>query len=111
MRSRSITKYLTDDLRRPEYQGNPNRLAGHCYVACEVVFHLNPGKYHSYFIRHEGLPHWFLRDAKTGRIVDPTASQFKTRVSYISGVRKGFLTSEPSKRARVVLERIANERR
>lgn len=35
---------LTDDLRKPEYRGNPNPMAGHCYVASEALYHLLGGK-------------------------------------------------------------------
>lgn len=99
-------KFFSDDLRKKKYRGNSNVLAGHCYVACEVFFHLNPGKYHSFFIRHEGEPHWFLKNKINGRIFDPTVSQFKTKPQYKSGIRKGFLTKVPSKRAQIVLDKI-----
>lgn len=103
-----LALYLTDDLRKPEYRGNPNSLAGHCYVACEVLFHLYKNSQtplFPHFIRHEGLPHWFLK-TKSGSIVDPTVSQFKKRPMHSNGVRKGFLTKKPSKRAQKVLDKI-----
>lgn len=97
---------LTDELRSKKYQGHPNPLAGHCYVACEVLFHLNPGKYKACFIKWEGEPHWFLIECDTGRVCDPTASQFKTVPDYSLGVGKGFLTKLPSKRSLTVLARM-----
>ena len=100
-----LLEALTDDLRRPEYRGNPNPWAGHCYVACEVLHWWLP-TLKPQFVRHEGQPHWFLREEGTGKVVDPTASQFSTPVPYEQGVGKGFLTREPSRRARIVIERM-----
>ena len=107
----NVTKYLTDDLRKPKYKGNKNPLAGHCYIACEVLFHLYPGKYKACFIKHEGEPHWFLLDRKTKRVQDPTAGQFTTPVPYENGRGIGFLTKAPSKRAKVVLKYIRDSSR
>lgn len=61
----------------------------------------------------EGLPekddtHWFLKH-EDGRIADPTASQFgDIPIPYENGRGGGFLTAEPSRRARVVMERMKN---
>ena len=82
--------------------------AGHCYVASEALYHLLGGKQAGFtpmFVRHENQPHWFLRGPQ-GKIIDPTAAQFRTRVPYERAVAKGFLTREPSRRARIVLERV-----
>lgn len=98
--------FFTDALRKPKYQGNPNPYVGHCYVACEVLFHLNPGRYASYYILHENEPHWFLKDRLSGEIFDPTYKQFKTPVPYDKGIGKGFLTKRQSKRTRLVIESI-----
>ena len=76
----NIAAALTPDLLKPEFRGKPHPLAGHCYVASEVIFHLNGGRaagWTSHFISHEGAPHWFLRDP-AGKVRDLTASQFKT---------------------------------
>jgi hypothetical protein len=97
-----MIEFLTDELRRPRYRGSINPVAGHCYVASEVEYHLRGGK--PMFIRHEGEPHWFiLRD---DRVIDHTSSQFQTPVPYEKGIGKGFLTVLPSKRARIVMERM-----
>lgn len=98
------TQFFTDELRHKKYRGSVNPLAGHCYVACEVFFHLNPGKYKPCFIRWEGEPHWYLVERATGAVFDPTVSQFKTVPDYSRGVGKGFLTKKPSKRAQIVLD-------
>jgi hypothetical protein len=108
-----IQSCLSDDLRRPVYQGNPNYLAGHCYVASEVAWHLLGGADSSWcpmFIRHECEPHWFLgRTTAAGtEVIDITASQFTTAVPYHLAKGKGFLTKEPSRRARIVLDRIGD---
>lgn len=104
-----IQSVLTNDLRIAPWKGSLKPMEGHCYVACEALFALLGGKASGWtpcFIRHEGQPHWFLRH-KSGRVLDPTVSQFITCPNYSNGRGKGFLTKEPSKRAKEVLRRYA----
>jgi hypothetical protein len=106
---RDVRACLTDDLRQKKYQGSPNPVAGHCYVASEALFHIlknhaMPG-WKSMFVRHEGEPHWFLRHPQSQMILDPTADQFKSPIPYRVAVGKGFLTKDPSKRAKKVIFR------
>lgn len=101
-----IHRLLTDDLRKDPWKGNPNALAGHCYVASEALYHKLGGQrsgWVPHFVVHENSPHWFLKHRETGQIMDPTASQFSTPVPYNLGKGKGFLTREPSARAAKVL--------
>jgi len=103
----SMYEYLTDDLRRPPFKGSPNPVAGHCYVASEVLYHLWGGKaagWKSMHVNHEGVSHWYLMNQT--EIIDPTASQFATPVDYSKGKGKGFLTALPSKRAMYVIRRV-----
>lgn len=102
-----VQSHLTDDLRRAPYKGSENPMTGHCYVASEVLAHVLGPDWKPCFVRHEGAPHWFLRNQETGKILDATASQFKTPVPYEQGVGKGFLTKNPSARAKVVLNQLA----
>lgn len=105
----AVQNALTDDLRREPWRGNPNRLAGHCYVASEALYHLlqsKPWTVKSHFIQWEGSPHWYL--TIDGWVVDPTVGQFGVVPDYLLGVGKGFLTREPSKRAQTVIERVKN---
>jgi 8-oxo-dGTP pyrophosphatase MutT (NUDIX family)/GNAT superfamily N-acetyltransferase len=107
-----IVPHLTDDLRRAPWKGSDNCLAGHCYVASEALWHLMGGPDSGYVpqsIQHEGGPHWYLKHKVTGEIIDPTAGQFKTPVPYEKGIGKGFLTKLPSKRAQVVIDRVAGK--
>jgi len=104
----AIQGCLTDDLRRAPWRGSPNRLAGHCYVASEALYHLAGGKASGLTpqnVQHEGASHWYLKH-KDGTIVDPTAGQFSTPVPYSQGKGKGFLTKRPSKRAQIVIDRV-----
>jgi hypothetical protein len=106
-----LVEALTDDLRLPRYQGNPDPLAGHCYVVAEAIYHRGKSLGHrmeSWFIRHEGEPHWFVSEEYLG-VLDPTSPQFKRDVPYERAVRKGFLTKQPSKRARLLMERMGWE--
>ncbi len=106
-----IASVLTDDLLRPEYLKAPNRrrLTGHCYAASEAAFHILGGKaagWSACVVRHEGGVHWFIRHSG-GTILDITARQFRTPVSYTEARRIGFLTKGPSARAREIIRRLS----
>lgn len=104
-----VRSCLTDELRKSPYRGNPNGVAGHCYVASEALYHLLGGKEAGWTpqtIQHEGGPHWFLQH-QDGTILDATADQFQTPVPYEKARGCGFLTRQPSQRTRQVLERLA----
>jgi 8-oxo-dGTP pyrophosphatase MutT (NUDIX family) len=102
-----VRRHLSDDLRRAPYKGNPNPMAGHCYVASEALYHMLGGKQSPWvpqYVHHEGSPHWFLKHRGTGEVLDATSEQFKTPVPYHASVGKGFLTRDPSARARTVIQ-------
>ncbi len=103
---------LTAELLREPYRSRvaagAHPLTGHCYVACEALYSLLGGKAAGYTPmcqKHEGGPHWWLR-GPSGEVIDPTAAQFSSPVPYELGRGKGFLTREPSRRARVVMGRL-----
>jgi hypothetical protein len=103
-----VRKNLSNDLRKKEYQQNPNPMAGHCYVASEALFFLLGGKQAGLKpmrIQHEKSMHWFLLDYD-GTIIDATSDQFQTPVPYEKGIGNGFLTKQPSKRAKTLLSKI-----
>lgn len=100
---------MTDDLRKEEFRYNSNKLVGHCYVASEALFHLTGKRLKPMYIRHCGKSHWFLKD-KNGRVIDITAAQFKRPIPYDKAKGKGFLTKKPSKRTRILIKRISNEK-
>lgn len=100
-----VRAVLTPDLLHPAYRHNPK---AHCYAASEALYHLLGGKASGYTpqtVRHEGSVHRFLRHAN-GSILDPTADQFRTPPPYHAARGRGFLTREPSKRARTIIQRI-----
>ena len=104
----NVRQHLTDDLRKPEFRGHECPTAGHCYVASEAVYHSLGGKAAGLTpmqVQHEGTSHWFLKDS-AGKVIDPTADQFKTPVPYDKAKGKGFLTKGPSKRAEILMNRI-----
>lgn len=85
---------------------------GNCYVTSEALFHLLGGKpagWKPMVMRHEGDTHWFLINEKTGQRVDATAVQFRNPPSeedYSTARGCGFLTSDPSRRARSMMVRL-----
>lgn len=107
---RKIRKNLTPDLLDRKYKPQFHRMSGHCYVASEVLWHLLGGVSSGWKpmqVRHEETSHWYLQNKETGEILDVTADQFVYPVPYAEGRGRGFLTSKPSKRALILMERIA----
>lgn len=106
-----VRLFLEDKDRLPKYQGSPNKLYGHCYVACEAFYHLlskeEQAQFRLKWVKHEGETHFFL-ERKDGTTVDITVEQFKKWPNYFKGRGCGFLTKKPSKRTQNVLDRIAN---
>lgn len=79
---------------------------GNCYVCVEATFHLLGGKnsgWHPTVMTHEGGTHWFLKH-DSGIILDPTRKQFRTSPDYSTGRGCGFLTVQPSRRAKKLME-------
>jgi len=99
---------VSDELRKAPWRGSSNRMAGHCYVVSEALYHLMGGKAAGIVplhMVHDGVSHWALRLAD-GSVLDATADQFITQPDYSKAVGSGFLTKRPSKRAGILLERI-----
>lgn len=106
----NLSNDLLDKKHRLMKANNPNLppTFGHCYVVSEAVYYLLGGKksgWTPHHINHVGRSHWFLKHA-SGAILDFTASQFHTPINYADGRGKGFMTKEPSKRAKELLTRI-----
>lgn len=107
---RRVQGELTPDLLSEQHRGTGRgKTAGHCYVASQALWHLLGGSGSGYTPQVGPAPgggtHWWLRQDRTGRILDPTADQFPS-YDYGTGTGKGFLTAEPSKRARVLIDRV-----
>ena len=78
---------------------------GNCYVASEALYHLLGGKEAGWtpmYMKWEGESHWFLRH-RNGQIVDVTWRQFKKVPDYARARGCGFLTKQPSERARSLM--------
>lgn len=83
-------------------------MRGNCYVTCEALYHLIGGKKSGWkpmVMRHEGDTHWFLLH-KSGTVLDPTVKQFKKKPDYTKARGCGFLTKKPSKRAKIMMEKL-----
>lgn len=111
-----IVNNLSDDLLSKNYRAlrerNPDlpNCFGHCYVASEAAYYLLGGREEGWqpcHIYHLGASHWYLRHS-TGAILDLTAEQFQSPLNYENGGGKGFLTNKPSKRCKLLLQKIAN---
>lgn len=111
---RRIQAELTPDLLAPEYDRPTgrrlaDRVRGHCYVASEALFYMLGGldsDWYSCQGRVEGVSHWWLENER-GDVLDPTVTQFERVPDYLMvGQPRGFLTREPSARARELLARM-----
>jgi hypothetical protein len=74
-------------------------------VTSEALFHLLGGRaagWKPMNVRHEGDSHWFLKH-DNGTILDATAAQFTQPPPYADATGRGFLTHQPSKRARALI--------
>jgi hypothetical protein len=108
-------------LKSPYKQRRPAKAApswGCCYVATEALYHLW-GKANGYtpmivpfrVEKHAMGTHWFLEQRPSGLQVDITADQFDgefygDRPDFGAAKPKGFMTKEPSKRARQVMDAV-----
>lgn len=100
----------SDDLRRPPWRGAEHPMAGHCYVASEALYHLGARElgYCPATVQVGDVVHWFLKGGGKfkDRILDPTVDQFSKTPPHARGRGRGFLTRIPSRRCRILLERL-----
>lgn len=105
--------YLTQKIVKPPY-GGTNLTLGFCYAASEAIFHLSEDTLEPWWVRFGpkySQTHWFLRHPD-GKVLDVTASQFddgQLYGIYEAARRRAFGTPYPSKRARLILERIGRK--
>ena len=88
------------------YANRTHAVSGHCYVASEAAWHLlgaTDSSWRPYVGRVGDLTHWWLQDGDT--VLDITGGQFPHGFDHSLGRKCGFLTKEPSKRARILIER------
>ena len=110
---RKIRSVLSPDLLKQDYApDSTNPTKGHCYAASEALYHLMGGAASGWFpVRgrdEEGIVHWWLQNRR-GEVLDPTAEQYLSvskQPPYVKGVPGGFLTKEPSRRARDLMGRV-----
>jgi len=93
-------------------RGSRRKKRGNCYATCEALYHLLGGKSAGWkpmrvkVRASDRESHWFLKHT-SGIILDPTSRQFGGRVPpYRRAVGSGFLTREPSRRARALMEKL-----
>lgn len=107
-----IRRNLSDDLLLPKYRKQHRSVPtkGHCYVATEALYHLlgkrNKETFKPHYVKAYGVTHWYLMNEDRTEMLDPTYDQFPSLPNYDKGVRCGFLTKKPSKRAQILIDRI-----
>lgn len=108
--AKAIRNAVSPELIKPKYRTS-HPVAGACYIASEAAYHLLGGKSSGYkpMVGRVGqMTHWWLE--KDGKRLDPTKSQFmrykELKKFYDAGKGCGFLTKEPSKNAKILLERV-----
>jgi hypothetical protein len=108
--AKAIRKAVSPELIKPKYR-TAHPVAGACYIASEAAYHILGGKdsgYKPMVGRVGNMTHWWLE--KDGEKLDPTKSQFmkyrELKKFYDTGKGCGFLTKQPSKNAKVLMERL-----
>ena len=105
---------LCPSLLKKQYldENAKNLMFGHCYVASEAIFHLSKNKLQPFYgTDKRGITHWWLIDEKWDIRIDATADQYHSQglePPYDVGNRASFLTNDPSKRCKIVMEGIGN---
>lgn len=82
---------------------------GNCYVSTEALWHILGGRASSWQVKRLKMPgdnHWFLKHRGTGEVLDPSVRQFKYLPNYQLAVNAAFMTREPSKRARALMQQL-----
>jgi len=113
--------YIDDSLLKKKYKDIKekkyikNKLYGHCYLVSEVLFHLFGGKDSGWMPRRltfeldsNKITHWWIENPECSIIIDATSSQFDFKINYENGQYCSFLTKNPSKRCKIILDKIKN---
>ena len=109
----AIKLSLTPDLLKPEYrkENADNPMFGHCYVASEAFYHMMDQKHLRvcYGKDERNITHWWILNETLHLRIDPTCDQYYSQgliPPYHNQKKASFLTNEPSKRAKVVIDRV-----
>ena len=85
---------------------------GNCYAVTEAAWHILGGQDSEWEVMRLKIPgekhsHWFLRHGMLhGIVIDLSVRQFKTPPDYRKGIHCAFLTTEPSKKAQILIEQM-----
>lgn len=94
------------DLVQQQFRDGDHPLRGFCYIAHEAIWHLDEEiqeRFTPSYTKLNDETHWFLRGG--GEIFDITEDQYE-EVDHSSVAGGGFLTGEPSERARKLIGEI-----
>lgn len=107
-----VKEAMSPDLVRPKYrtkiEEGAHPLTGACYVVCEAIWHLMGEKKSGlkpHYVKVDDDNHFYLVDEK-GKVIDPTVEQFSKKPKYTEGKPFGWMTVQPSERARKLMKRI-----
>lgn len=109
------SREILSEKNKKLYQSN--FLAHHAYIASEFIYHVW-GKKHGFkphYIKYDAfITHWFLKNPLSEDIIDITLGQYPTGIAediiytgHDTGVCTGFLTKEPSKRTKLVMQKLS----
>ena len=117
-----VQKALSPELLKGRWRTEQGTLDGHCYVASEALWHLlDKTLWQPHYAVYEDAggraTHWWLVHKDTLEIADPTKEQYDGYnfldknleagvPPYKIGKIGNFLTKEPSKRAKIVIDRV-----
>ena len=104
-RTATAEKRIKKAIRKIPREKGQHPAEGLCYPASEAFFHAVGGKQAGFIpmqLEHEGVSHWWV-EGPGGEVHDLTAGQFSSPVPYGKSRGRGFLTKDPSERARVLM--------
>ena len=106
---RELSPDLLTEAWREQRGEEAHPLTGYCYVVSEALYYLLGGErsgWEVYRCRLQtGGTHWWLQSPE-GHVLDATSAQFDSPLDYGNGRRTGFLSQTPSRRARLLIERV-----
>jgi hypothetical protein len=116
-----IKKHLTIDLLNKEYweTNKKNKMFGHCHNASGCLYKIFGANHIHMYRAKDGkfngkdFYHWWVQDNVSGKVIDLTARQYKSKEKlsklYKKGEKAGLLGFGYKKRVQYLLDKVMQE--
>jgi len=116
-----IKKHLTIDLLNKEYweTNKKNKMFGHCHNASGCLYKIFGANHIHMYRAKDGkfndkdFYHWWVQDNVSGKVIDLTARQYKSKEKltklYKKGEKAGLLGFGYKKRVQYLLDKVTQE--